>query len=273
MLCHTFCHLHGVGPKTEHKLWRAGIRTWDDLLATERPPMPPVARALAGARLQESAHALENGNAEFFAQLLPASEQWRLFSDFRDQLAYFDIETTGLDHDRDHITTIALYNGRKVTTYVHGRDLMRFATDVARCKVLVSYNGRSFDAPFVERELGIELPSAHIDLRHVLRSLRISGGLKRCEATLGIERDPRLTGVDGADAVLFWQAFEESREARYLETLLAYNAADAIGLEPLLAHAFNRKVAKTPFADQLAVEVPRLADNPHRPDPSCLQGL
>jgi len=30
MLTHTFCHIPGVGPKTEMGLWRRGIRTWAD---------------------------------------------------------------------------------------------------------------------------------------------------------------------------------------------------------------------------------------------------
>ena len=29
MLTKSFCHLPGVGPKTEQKLWAKGIRSWE----------------------------------------------------------------------------------------------------------------------------------------------------------------------------------------------------------------------------------------------------
>ena len=39
--------------------------------------------------------------------------RWRMFPDFSEHAAYLDIETTGLDHTHDTITTIALYAAAK----------------------------------------------------------------------------------------------------------------------------------------------------------------
>jgi uncharacterized protein YprB with RNaseH-like and TPR domain len=49
---------------------------------------------------------------------LPSREHWRLFGAFRNSTAFFDIETTGLQTDWDTITTIALYDGRSIRTFV-----------------------------------------------------------------------------------------------------------------------------------------------------------
>src|SRR5262249_50761743 len=123
-----------------------------------------------------------------FADLLPGKEAWRLYRDFRTGCAFLDIETTGLGGPGDHVTTVALYDGLTLRTYVHGRNLHDFARDVAAYRLLVTYNGKTFDLPFLERAMGLRLTQAHIDLRYVLKALGVGGGLKECERLLGVER-------------------------------------------------------------------------------------
>ena len=55
---------------------------------------------------------------------------------------YLDIETTGLDRHID-ITTIALYDGQEIKTYVQGQNLDDFIEEIQRYKVIVRYNGKS----------------------------------------------------------------------------------------------------------------------------------
>ena len=86
------------------------------------------------------------------------------------------------------ITTIAVYDGSSIFTYVQGQNLPEFKEDIQRYKVLVTYNGKCFDIPFLERYFGIKLNQVHIDLRYVLRSLGYAGGLKGCERKAGIDR-------------------------------------------------------------------------------------
>lgn len=266
MLEHTFIHLPGVGEKTETRLWDRGFLHWDDVTAHDDPPFPRTKRGLALSTLEESRRRLGKGDSEFFAQRLPAGEHWRLFPDFGSRIGYLDIETTGLGNGSgDHITTIALYDGRTVRTYVHGRNMEQFEDDIQDCRLLVTFNGKCFDVPFIEREMHLSLPSAHIDLRFVLKSLGIKGGLKNCEKRFGLDRD-ELDGVDGYFAVLLWQEFLNTGNEAALETLLAYNAADVIGLELLLHHALAAKFADTPFGPRYPVIMPELARNPHTPD-------
>jgi hypothetical protein len=74
-------------------------------------------------------------------------------------------------------------------------------------KVIVTYNGKSFDIPFVESFFNIRLNHAQIDLRYVPYSLGFRGGLKGCEKQLGMDRGD-LSDIDGFFAVLLWQEYQ-----------------------------------------------------------------
>ncbi len=269
MLRHTFCHIPGVGERTEQRLWAEGITSWGALLG--RPPRGAGARALKPDRLRESIAHYESRNCAWFGRALPPGQVWRLFHDFREGCAFLDIETTGL-LGYGHVTTVALYDGRTIRHYVHGVNLDDFVRDVAAYPLLVTYNGKSFDVPYLERCLPVRLDQAHIDLRHVLKSLGLVGGLKSCERQLGIHR-PGLEEVDGYVAVLLWHDYQRRRDPRTLESLLAYNVQDAVNLETLMVHAFNRKLdlLGAAFAADYRLPLPAPAANPFRADPDVLR--
>jgi uncharacterized protein YprB with RNaseH-like and TPR domain len=270
MLCNTFCHLPGIGERTERDLWLAGVISWETALAHDTPRATTFRRSCLDY-LRESVTRHAEGDAAYFSARLSAAQQWRLFTAFRDTCAYLDIETTGMASGRDHVTTITLYDGRSVRCYVRGDNLDDFVHDVATYGVLVTYNGRCFDVPFLEREFGITLDLAHIDLRYVLKALGVSGGLKRCEQQLGLRRGD-LEEVDGYMAVQLWHEHRRGSRAA-LETLLAYNVQDTVNLEALLVLAHNRHVADTPFAASHTVDQPAPAVNPYRPDAELVQRL
>jgi uncharacterized protein YprB with RNaseH-like and TPR domain len=270
MLRNTFCHIPGIGPRTERDLWGAGLTSWDAALAQDTA-RPASLRPSCLDHLRESVARHAAGDAAYFSARLSAAQQWRLFAAFRDRCAYLDIETTGMASWRDQVTTVTLYDGRSVRCFVRGDNLDDFPAAVAAYRVLVTYNGRCFDVPFLERCFGIALDQAHIDLRYVLKGLGISGGLKRCEQQCGLRRGD-LEEVDGYMAVQLWH--EQRRGSRTaLETLLAYNVQDTVNLETLLVLAHNRHVADTPFAASHALELPAPAVNPFRPDAGLVQRL
>ena len=271
MLQHTFVHLPGLGPLTERRLWAAGIHTWDDFLSADDPPLGSVKAPLWRAELLASKERLAAGDADWFGERLPPAEAWRLFFDFRDNLACVDIETDGTP--RNEVTAVSLYDGREtVRTYASGQNLEDFATDILQSKVLVTFNGRCFDAPVLRTHLCAVLPKAHIDLRNVLCGIGIKGGLKKCEQRYGVDRGD-LTGADGYFAVVLWREYVRSGDPALLETLLAYNAADVLALPVLLAYAINDLLQTTPFADRFSLPIPRPGHNPHSPDPTVLRRL
>ncbi|MBI5236342.1 MAG: ribonuclease H-like domain-containing protein [Deltaproteobacteria bacterium] len=268
MLTHTFCHIHGIGLKIERSLWAGGISSWQSALCrVER-----LERGLLNGVL-EAIDRLSAGDPDYFAASLPAGESWRLFSEFRGQTAYLDIETNGLAPPYGYITAISLYDGKTARAYVRGRNLDEFKSDIDRFKVIVTYNGRCFDVPFIRRSLGIRLPHAHIDLRFVLGSLGFKGGLKGCERRMGLDRG-ELSGADGYTAVLLWHDYERNGNHKALDTLLAYNALDAVNLESLMVEAYNLKLAATPFHALLPLAAHRVPPKPEfKPDVQTLERL
>lgn len=271
MLNHTFVHLPGLGPTTERRLWAAGILTWDDFLNAATPPLTSAKVPLWRQELELSKERLAAGDADWFGERLSPAEAWRLFFEFRNGLACVDIETDGTP--QNEVTAVSLYDGRNtVRTYAHGQNLHDFATDILESKVLVTFNGRCFDAPVLRSHLHAVLPKAHIDLRNVLTAIGVKGGLKKCEERYGVDRGG-LTGANGYFAVILWREYSRSGDPALLETLLAYNAADVLALPVLLAHAINELLDQTPFAARYALPIPRPGDNPHAPDPRVLRKL
>ena len=158
MLTSTFQHIHGIGDKTEKKIWAAGLTTWQTFLDTpNRAPLSAWQRELACRQLEQSLHRLKRGDAQYFSRRLPPALHWRLYPGFCQRVAYLDIETTGTSPPECAITVIGLYDGQRPQVYVRGRNLACFGADIEEFTLLVTYNGRAFDLPFLRHELGLPL--------------------------------------------------------------------------------------------------------------------
>jgi uncharacterized protein len=271
MIRNTFCHLLGIGIGTERRIWDSGIHSWDYVLLTPDAELRKLTRKNLRGSIEQSQKEFESGNLHYFASGLPTGQHWRLFPHFRDSIAYIDIETTGLDFNST-ITTIALYDGKSVYHYVDGRNLEEFKQQIQQYQLIVTYNGKCFDVPFLERFFRIEMRQIHIDLRYLLKSLGYSGGLKACEAKLGIDRG-ELEGVDGFFAVHLWYEYQRRGNEKALETLLAYNIEDVLNLEKLLTVAYNRKLEETPFHASHALCISEETPNPFKADNETIRTL
>ena len=258
-------HIQSIGAITEQRLWESGLRDWDSFSDDLSIPLSGKRKYLLQKGTEESKRHLADRNPSYFSKCLPANQSWRLFPEFRDSTAYLDIETTGLDRHFNEITTIALYDGQEIKTYVRGKNLNDFIEDIQKYKVIVSYNGKSFDVPFIENYFNIRLDHAHIDLRYVLHSLGFRGGLKGCERELDMDRGD-LRDIDGFFAVLLWDEYQKTMNQQTLETLLAYNVQDTINLENLMVTAYNMKLKDTPFYENLLIEDSPAPVNPYGVD-------
>jgi uncharacterized protein len=264
VLNHTFCHIAGIAEKTEQRLWSAGILSWETALQERVLKLPKRILSTWTLQVQESMAHYTNRNPGYFAATLPPRQLWRLYRDFRDSCAFVDIETTGL-HSWAEITTITLYDGQSIRTFVNGHNLQDFVGAIQRYALLVTYNGQLFDVPFIERTFGVRLTQAHIDLRYPLHSLGLAGGLKGCERKLGLAR-PGMDDVDGMVAVLLWQEYKRRNNPKALETLLAYNVRDTIVLHTFMVHTHNEKLKETPFAESHPLPLPSLPNLPFTAD-------
>lgn len=237
MLTHTFCHIEGIGCSAERLLWKHGIIHWNDYERVGGHLFSSHKDARIRERLQESRTALQNQDANYFLKKLPLPEHVRILPDFRDKMVFLDIETTGL-FISDEITSIILYDGRTIKSYIKDKNFQTFPADIKKYSVLVTYNGKKFDLPFLRRTFGLPLTQAHVDLYLVLRALGYHGGLKSCERQMGIRRE-KETDFTGQDAVILWRRYQIHKDMQALRSLLYYNAQDALSLQLLIVKTYN----------------------------------
>ncbi len=240
MLRETFVHIPGVGYRTEERLWRKGIRTWDDFSVASKPHRVP-ARVLRriGDEIVRSDEALRRGRHRYFARNLPPRDHWRAWPEFANAIAYLDIETTGLSIGPDAVTVVGVFDGTRRRSFIRGDNLEDLPAAMERAKLLVTFNGSRFDVPFLRKAFPrMALDQIHLDLVHPLRRLGFVGGLKAIESQVGILRSEETTGLGGFDAVRLWHAYDAG-EGDALDLLLEYNMEDVVNLEPLAELAYE----------------------------------
>ena len=242
MLANTFVHLPGVGDKTERALWDAGIRAWDDFLAAR--DLPPRARSRSlKAAVAQCAERLREGDSAYFARAVPPKEAWRMYADFRRNAAFLDIETTGLSPAYSVITLVGILDREGYHAFTRGDNLSDLHEAVERYDMIVTYNGASFDLPFIESHMGrMFAHTPHLDLRFALSRMGLSGGLKAIERRLNAGRPSALSSLSGYDAVRMWRMWERGDRGA-LDTLIRYNAEDVFSLPKLAEIAYNRLAA------------------------------
>jgi uncharacterized protein YprB with RNaseH-like and TPR domain len=237
----TFQLVPGLGPWRERQLWAAGVTSWDAL-----PPAPDVVLSpRLDGRLREAVaraeDALGRGDAEALARMLPRRERWRLYAAFAEDAAFLDVEA-----DADgRLSVVGVLDRSGPRLFVQGRDLHRFPEAARGWKLLVTYNGESYDAPLLEAAFpGWRAPAAHVDLRHLFGRLGHSGGLKLLEEEAGVGRPDHLKSLRGRDAVRLWARHVEDADRAALLALAEYNLYDAVNLKALMALGHNRMIER-----------------------------
>lgn len=226
----SFIPVRGVGEATERQLWRAGVTHWD---AFDGSVVGPTTADRIADFISVARDHLDRADARFFHDTFPSGSHWRLYENFRDDACFLDIETTGLSHRRDDVTVVSVHRAGETTTLVRGQDLSRSAlvAEIEDAKLLVSFNGKRFDVPFLERSFDLDVDLPHIDLMYPCRRLELTGGLKQIEREVGIDRD--RPDLSGRDAVRLWHAYERGDDDA-LDTLVSYNRDDTINLNSLM---------------------------------------
>ena len=152
--------------------------------------------------------------------------------------AYLDIETTGLSPTYDEITVVGIHlcseTDAKFIQLVGGDVTADNILEALRgVSVIYTYNGKSFDLPFIHSRLGINLAELvkHHDLMFDCWRNNLYGGFKAVERQLSIPRE--LTEVNGYEAVRLWWRYVDSFDLDALNTLLEYNKEDVLNLKTL----------------------------------------
>lgn len=227
--------------------------------AQSAPPRPraaaPIDRHLPGDQIAPGLRYLESRHA---APALPPQLDASFAKNFgtvaRDDLLFFDTETTGLAGGTGTrafmIGASDLVDGQLrirqlLTTTMAAEEAMlrTFAGWLSPHAVLVSYNGRSYDAPLLKTRYRLaRLPCpiatlAHLDLLHPVRR-RYRGQWENCR--LGtVERHLlrvlREDDLPGSEAPRAWRDYLLGGPATDLRRVLAHNHTDVRSLMDLLA--------------------------------------
>ncbi len=226
----SFIPVEGVGEKTERGLWEQGITHWD---AFDPAAVGPTRAERIETFIDTARDRLDRGDAQFFREVFPDPEHWRLYETFRADACFLDIETTGLSPHRDEVTVVGFHRSGTTDTLVRGRDLTddTLERSLGDAKLLVTFNGKRFDVPFLEARFDISLDVPHVDLLYPCRRLDLAGGLKAIERAMDISRD--RPDLSGRDAVRLWHEYRRGDEGA-LETLVSYNRDDVENLETLM---------------------------------------
>ncbi|MFW5704870.1 MAG: ribonuclease H-like domain-containing protein [Nanoarchaeota archaeon] len=157
------------------------------------------------------------------------------------KIGYIDIETTGLSRDYHEITVIGIYDEEGPRTYINGVDMHDALPHLEQFDIVVTFNGKCFDIPFVQTISGKEYDFIHLDLRYLLKELGLAGGLKKIEKALGISRAEEVADVDGREAVRLWHQYKKG-DYMALDKLLKYNREDIINLKILLNYYLDKSL-------------------------------
>jgi uncharacterized protein YprB with RNaseH-like and TPR domain/predicted nuclease with RNAse H fold/dephospho-CoA kinase len=249
MLSSTFQHLKGIGAKKELALWSSGIVSWDRLETKQEPQLSLFAASLngngaKGSFFYASRKAMAENDAEFFAKTLPRQEHYRIALSFPSQTLFLDIETTGLSRYYDTITIVGWSMDAEYRVYIKGGDETALREALKEAKAVVTFNGTLFDLPFLSQEFSdLHIPSAHIDLRFLAKRVGLSGGQKRVERLLGINRSAFLQNLAGETAPLLWYKFLRG-DLDAFRLLLSYNRADVGGMKLIFNALIPRLMEK-----------------------------
>jgi uncharacterized protein YprB with RNaseH-like and TPR domain len=268
MLQNSFVHLPGIGPETESRFWSEGLHTWDQLMANAGQVFSSKRAAQIISALEEARLAFESSEYSYFQGRLKGSEMWRVLPSMLEhcprKIAYLDIETTGLGFPPQcKSTTIAVLYGGELFLEHDKRKQKRLLEELeAEAKGLVTFNGGTFDLPFLRREFQLELRQAHVDLRFWLAKLGHRGGLKKVQTQFPEVRQRESMDIDGYDAVRLWRLHERG-VPNALETLLTYNAEDTVVLEQLVCCGLNLEAEARPHLKMKLQAMPAARSIPH----------
>lgn len=166
----------------------------------------------------------------------------------KQQPLFFDIETTGLSADISAITLIGCCDmDGKITQWFNDdgfsqkQILSDFLTFMKSYDTLITFNGKTFDLPFLsskikEFKLNASFDSyEHLDLYQILKPYKNLWGLKKfrqknLEEYLGFHRTDKLSGKK---LIKTYQNYLEKGDIKDKEAVLLHNREDLLGLRDI----------------------------------------
>lgn len=241
MIKSSFIFLPGIGKKKEREL--SLKYDWNSFLKTSKIEGIGLKRKVYYDSLVKKAKdALLNDDVAYLASIFPLSEHYRFYKYYRDEAVFLDIETTHVTGD---LTVVGLFDGDRSKTMIAGYnlDLVALKKELSRYKLIVTYNGNTFDLPFLRSKHDILPDVLCVDLKVICRRLGFVGGLKKIEKELGIKRENEIVdNLRGGDAAKLYRMWRGSGDEHYLKQLVEYNEEDAVNLQTIADNLISRLV-------------------------------
>jgi uncharacterized protein YprB with RNaseH-like and TPR domain len=242
--------LYGIGPKRELKLKNEGFFSIKDL--ENHPVWKKTASEYMGLIEKKQIEKLQSYLWKRFPKSHPLIHYLAGLNKAED-FAIVDIETLGLSERPIVLIGIATI----IKKNVHSSQLLMrsisdepaaiwaFANKIHRDCSLISYNGRSFDIPYIQQRLAYygmdhQIDNPHFDLlhfarralRHKLRNCR----LETVEEYLNIGRG---INIPGALVPEFYQTYQQTGNVGPLVAIVEHNKQDLITLATLFSKLYE----------------------------------
>ncbi len=235
MIRESFVFLEKCSTRRELSFWKQGIKDWQEFLGKEKIIGIAVAKKeFYNRKIREAQQALSVDNATYFVGKLPGKEMWRLYPHFKEDCCFLDIETDSYGK----VVLVGISNYYNTNTFVRGFNLEKnlLEKELGKYKIIITFNGSSFDLPKLKKQLQLEVGMPHIDLKPLCVNLGLKGGLKEVERILNLKRPAHLYG----NPVELWKAFHASGDKEYLELLIDYNKEDIENLKGVMNHVYRK---------------------------------
>lgn len=235
MIKNTFLFLEKIGAKKEKNLWQRGLKDWNDFLQAENiPGISRKSKQYYNRKIREAQSALLEENYSYFIGKLPQKEMWRLYSYFKENCCFLDLETDSYGK----IILLGISDYFQTKHFLQGVNLEKslIEKELVKYGLIITFNGSSFDLPKLRKQLKISLNLPHIDLKPACVNLGLKGGLKKVERILNLYRPTHLHG----NPVGLWKAFHASGEREYLDLLLEYNQEDCENLQGIMEYVYKK---------------------------------
>jgi uncharacterized protein YprB with RNaseH-like and TPR domain len=237
VITQTFLILDRISYGKEQKIKEKGITDWQAFLEKDKiKGISKVNKTIYDVNLLDARRALFDGDSSYFIGKLPDKENWRLYSRFREEAVFLDIEVSGIERN-SFPTVVGLSDGINTKQMITGinLDFRALKIELAKYKLIITFNGSSFDIPFLKKRYPDLIPRIpHVDVKHLCIKHRLSGGLKEIEKKLGIKRRNLIVEqLYNGDPFLLWRMYRGSGDEYYLKHLLEYNEEDVTNLKTI----------------------------------------
>lgn len=231
--------IYGIGPVTIRRLNEAGYHTISDLL--QHPKWSRAAEEV-----------LRIIKARDFGRLVRyGASDLQLLSFFKpEEIVFIDIETLGLYYIHPvFLVGMLSFKGEQgeISQFLARNPteekalLFETLERLRQATIIVSFNGRSFDLPYLKgrmrfQGLNDEVNAFHFDLLRQARK-NYRSQLPNCRL-LTIERhlfnQERIDDLPGAQVADYYQRFQDTEDWGYLTPILEHNACDLLTMAKLL---------------------------------------